>query len=313
MRACLIHRASRSAACCALSFGRPHPYPTAGHPASPPEPAARVQPGRCRPGNTLRWKADHRSRRTVPARPPTNRFSSVAQCRHAQVHGHDDGTDAGIGDVDDERSSSAVRVTLQVTDSHNARLPVDLSACPVGGDIRCMPVRKTSMTSHELGVIPSTSCLLGSRPTVPTGEPTCPLVKKARSILTIFISDAVDSPPVVEVVAGVDTHADNHHVAVLTATGTRSGNLVVPATLALRAACGLRPLLRCYPTDRDRGNGFLRRRPGSVPNGFEYRDSRSPSTSSCAAPARQLRSHRCVCRSAAGTCRAEVSPGCRGR
>ena len=50
--------------------------------------------------------------------------------------------------------------------------------------------------------------------------------------MAIFISDAIDSPPVVEVVAGVDTHADNHHVAVLTAMGARLGDLQVPATLA---------------------------------------------------------------------------------
>lgn len=51
-------------------------------------------------------------------------------------------------------SSSAVRVTLQVTDSRSACLPVDLSACPVGGGVRCMSARETSMTSYELGVSP---------------------------------------------------------------------------------------------------------------------------------------------------------------
>ncbi|MFE7632348.1 IS110 family transposase [Kocuria sp. NPDC057446] len=48
--------------------------------------------------------------------------------------------------------------------------------------------------------------------------------------MTTPITELIDSSPELEVVAGVDTHADTHHVAVLSVTGARLGDLQVPAT-----------------------------------------------------------------------------------
>ncbi|STX04975.1 IS110 family transposase [Kocuria rosea] len=48
--------------------------------------------------------------------------------------------------------------------------------------------------------------------------------------MTTPITAVIDSSPELEVVAGVDTHADTHHVAVLSVTGARLGDLQVPAT-----------------------------------------------------------------------------------
>ena len=50
--------------------------------------------------------------------------------------------------------------------------------------------------------------------------------------MTISITEVIDSPPDLDVVTGVETHADTHHVAVLSATGARLGDLQVPATPA---------------------------------------------------------------------------------
>ncbi|MEX5271546.1 IS110 family transposase [Kocuria sabuli] len=47
--------------------------------------------------------------------------------------------------------------------------------------------------------------------------------------MTTSSTAVIDSPTELEVVAGVDTHADTHYVAVLSATGARLGNLQVPA------------------------------------------------------------------------------------
>lgn len=47
--------------------------------------------------------------------------------------------------------------------------------------------------------------------------------------MTTSITTVIDSPLELEVVAGVDTHAATHHVAVLSATGARLGDLQVPA------------------------------------------------------------------------------------
>jgi len=52
--------------------------------------------------------------------------------------------------------------------------------------------------------------------------------------MKIFISESVDSTPLVEVVTGVATHPDIRHGTVLTATGARSGNLRMPATWGLQ-------------------------------------------------------------------------------
>ena len=46
--------------------------------------------------------------------------------------------------------------------------------------------------------------------------------------MTTSITAVIGSPTELEVVAGVDTHADTHHVAVLSATGARLGDLQVP-------------------------------------------------------------------------------------
>ena len=47
--------------------------------------------------------------------------------------------------------------------------------------------------------------------------------------MTTPITELIDSSPEFEVVAGVDTHADTHHGAVLSDTGARPGDLQVPA------------------------------------------------------------------------------------
>ena len=43
--------------------------------------------------------------------------------------------------------------------------------------------------------------------------------------MTTSTTELVDSSPELEVVAGVDTHADTHHVAVVSVTGARLGDL----------------------------------------------------------------------------------------
>ncbi|PKZ37035.1 IS110 family transposase [Kocuria rhizophila] len=50
--------------------------------------------------------------------------------------------------------------------------------------------------------------------------------------MTTSTTELVDSSPELEVVAGVDTHADTHHVAVVSITGARLGDLQVPTTTA---------------------------------------------------------------------------------
>jgi hypothetical protein len=46
------------------------------------------------------------------------------------------------------------------------------------------------------------------------------------------ISEVTESSAAINVVAGVDTHADTHHVAVLSMTGGRLGERQIPATTA---------------------------------------------------------------------------------
>lgn len=46
------------------------------------------------------------------------------------------------------------------------------------------------------------------------------------------ITEVTESPAALDIVAGVDTHADTHHVAILSVTGARLGDLQVPATTA---------------------------------------------------------------------------------
>jgi transposase len=66
-------------------------------------------------------------------------------------------------------------------------------------------------------------------------------VKKAETIMTSTPSNVTAAPPAsapdpggpaAGIFPGVDTHKDTHHVAVLTATGARLGDLKVPATPA---------------------------------------------------------------------------------
>lgn len=59
--------------------------------------------------------------------------------------------------------------------------------------------------------------------------PTRQLVRKAVSMLTA-ITGSVTAPDAIDVVAGVDTHKDTHHVAVVTMTGGKLGDMQVPAT-----------------------------------------------------------------------------------
>ncbi|WP_407656963.1 IS110 family transposase [Kocuria soli] len=51
-------------------------------------------------------------------------------------------------------------------------------------------------------------------------------------IMTISTNGVTDSSAALDVVAGVDTHADTHHVAVLSMSGGRLGDRQVPATPA---------------------------------------------------------------------------------
>ncbi|GAB3843908.1 IS110 family RNA-guided transposase [Nesterenkonia populi] len=46
------------------------------------------------------------------------------------------------------------------------------------------------------------------------------------------ITEVTESPAALDVVAGVDTHADTHHVAILSVTGARLGDFQIPATTA---------------------------------------------------------------------------------
>lgn len=69
----------------------------------------------------------------------------------------------------------------------------------------------------------------------PTLWPTCPPVEEGTAIMTTTteeVTPPASSEGLLEVVAGVDTHADTHHVAVLGLTGARLGDRQVPATAA---------------------------------------------------------------------------------
>ncbi|MGD6978829.1 MULTISPECIES: IS110 family transposase [Citricoccus] len=48
--------------------------------------------------------------------------------------------------------------------------------------------------------------------------------------MTTSVSEGIESSADLDVVAGVDTHADTHHVAILSVTGARLGDRQVPAT-----------------------------------------------------------------------------------
>ena len=188
-----------------------------------------------------------------------------------------------------KRSSSAVHIALQVTDNRSAQLSVDLSACPIDGGVRCPSAKETSMTSYELGVSPVNvvfaripgNVLTGKEGTVHHEDLHFRIRRLHAARRGCYGCRYASGHPT--------WHGPDRY-------GSTIGKPANARNVGVTKACRVRPLLRRDPTDLDRDNGFLRRRPGLVPEGFGPRDLRSPSTSSCATSASKVRSHRRIFR-----------------
>lgn len=96
---------------------------------------------------------------------------------------------------------------------------------------------------------------------------------KYESMMTNRTAESTFTSESSPVTVGVDTHADTHHVAVLSTTGARLGDRQVPTHSGrMRTTPRVRSHLRSDPAHRRRGDQLLWSRPGSVPDGQKRRE-----------------------------------------